>query len=113
MVNGFLKVFLIDVYGLLKTDAAFCFVTPYMALNFDIVPDDLVEPFWGSTFVGELVVAKRIYRGCPVSLSNRVNLVDFVEMDMFNFDVIFGIDRLHAFYAFIIDGKTRVVRLQF
>ena len=40
--------------------------------------------------MGESVVAKRVYRNCPIMLPNRVSYVDLVELDMLDFDVILG-----------------------
>ncbi|KAH0773395.1 hypothetical protein KY290_010532 [Solanum tuberosum] len=54
------------------------------------------------------VVAKSVYRICPISLSHKVTLV---ELDMSDFDVILGMDGLHACYA-SIDCRTRVVKFQ-
>ena len=42
-------------------------------------------------------------------LPNRVSYVDLVELDMFDFDIILGMDLLHACFA-SIDCRTRVVR---
>ena len=30
----------------------------------------------------------RVYKGCPISLQNRVTLVDLIELDMLDFYVI-------------------------
>ncbi|XP_049414730.1 uncharacterized protein LOC125877491 [Solanum stenotomum] len=43
--------------------------------------------FLGSK-VGDSVVARKVYRSCPISLSHKVTLVDLVELDMLDFDVI-------------------------
>ncbi|KAG5602033.1 hypothetical protein H5410_033403 [Solanum commersonii] len=59
------------------------FVTPYVAMSFDVIPEQLSEPFIIST---------------PV--------------DMVDFDVIFGMDWLYACYA-SVDCRTRVVKFQF
>ena len=67
-------------------------MTSYVALRFDISSDVLLDPFSVSTPVCNSVVAKRVYRKCPISLSNRVTLVDLVELDMLDFDVILGMD---------------------
>ena len=45
-----------------------------------------------STPVGESVVAKRVCRNFPIILPNRVSYVDLVELDMFDFDIILGMD---------------------
>lgn len=59
-----------------------------------------------STLIGDSVVAKRVYKGCPISFPNRVTLVDLIVLDMIDFDVILGMDWLHAFFD-SIDCRTR------
>ncbi|XP_015167771.1 uncharacterized protein [Solanum tuberosum] len=84
------------------------FSTSLVAMKFDVLPETLKEPFSMSTPVCDSVIAKGVYRGCPISLSNRVTLVDLVELDMLDFDVILGMDCFAS-----IDYKTRVVKFQF
>jgi len=38
VVTGMIKVFTFDVYALLDPGASLCFVTPYVAINFNILP---------------------------------------------------------------------------
>ncbi|KAH0652759.1 hypothetical protein KY289_030437 [Solanum tuberosum] len=64
------------------------------------------------TAFGDSVVAKRVYRKFPISLSHRVTLLDLIELDMLDFDVILDMDWLHACYA-SIDYRTRRVKFQF
>ena len=73
MVTGILKVFSIDIYALLDPGTNLSFVTPPVTNKFDILPDILHEPFIVSTLVGESVIAKRVYRNCPIMLPNRVS----------------------------------------
>ena len=61
--------------------------------------------------MGDSVLAERVFRSCPILLSNRVTLVDLVELDMLDFDVILGMDWLHAWFA-LIDCRTRVVKFR-
>ena len=56
--------------------------------------------------VGESVIAKRVYRNWSIMLSNGVTHVELVEVDMIDFDVILGMDWLHACFA-SIDCRTR------
>ncbi|KAH0709324.1 hypothetical protein KY284_010751 [Solanum tuberosum] len=81
-------------------------------MKFDMFPDVLGKPFSVSTPVGDSIVAKRVYRGCPISLPNRITLVDLVELDMLDFDVILGMDWRPACFA-SIDCRTRIVKFQF
>lgn len=50
------------------------------------------------------MVAKRVYRICTISLSHRITLVDLLELDMLDFDVIRGMDWLHACMPLSIVG---------
>ena len=54
------------------------FVNPLVSMTFYVHPDVLVEPFSISTMVGDIVVAKIVYRSCPILLFNRVTIVDLV-----------------------------------
>ena len=109
VVTGMLKVFSIDVYALLDPGATLSFFTPLVDNKFDILPDILHKLFIVSTPVGEPVVAKRMYRNCPIIFPNRVSYVELVEPYMLYFGVILGMDRLHAFFAPIY-CRTRVVK---
>ena len=84
----------------------------FIAKNFDILPYILNEPFIVTTLVGESVLTKRVYRNFPIMLPNRSTYVQIVELDMFDFDVILGMDWLHGYFA-SIDYRTRVVKFNF
>ena len=111
-MTDMLKVFSIDVYALLYHSTTLSFVTPLVSKKFDILPDILHELFIVSTPVGDSVVAKRVYRNCPIMFPNRVSYVELVELDMLYFHVMLGMDWLHACFA-SIDCRTRVVRFNF
>ena len=107
-----LKVFSIDVYDLLYLGATLSYVTSMIPKNFEILCDILNEPFDVCTPVGESVVAKRVFRNCPIMLPNRVSYVELVELDMVDFDVILGMDWLHACFASIY-CRMRVLKFNF
>ena len=86
------------------------FVTPYVVNQFEILPKKLCEPFFVSTLVGEPILAERFYRDCLIYISHKNTMADLVELDMIDFDVIIGMEWLHACYA-SIDCRTRVVKL--
>ena len=88
------------------------FVTPYVAMNFSIIPQKQSEPFSVSTHVGESILAERIYHDCPISVNHKSNMADLIELDMVGFDVILGIDWILACYS-SIDLRTRVVKFKF
>ena len=111
VVIGMIKVFTLDVYALLDPGTSLSFVTPYVANKFDVIPEKLYEPFCVSTPVGESILAERVYRDCVISINHKDTMADLVELDMVDFDVILGMDWLHACYA-SIDCRTRVVKFQ-
>ena len=69
VVTGTLRVFDLDVYTLLDPGATLSFVTPYIAFQFSVSPETLSEPFSVSTPIGDLVIARRVYRNCPIIVS--------------------------------------------
>ena len=102
-----LQVFSINFYALLDPGATLSFLTPLMSMKFYVFSDVLVERFSVITSVGDSIVAKRVYRSCPILFPNRVKLADFVKLNMLDFDVILGMGWLH-FYFSSIDCRTRV-----
>ncbi|XP_069154477.1 uncharacterized protein [Solanum lycopersicum] len=80
VVTGMLQAFSINVYTLLDPGYTLSLVTPLVSWKFDILPNVLVEPFLLCTPMGDLVVARRVYKKCPVMLPNRVTLADLVEL---------------------------------
>ncbi|KAH0689164.1 hypothetical protein KY289_016522 [Solanum tuberosum] len=112
VVTGMIQVFTFDVYTLLDPGASLSFVTLYVANKFDVIPEKLCEPFCVSTPVGESILAERVFRDCVISIYHKDTMDDLVELDMIDFDVILGMDWLHACYA-SVDCRTRVVKFQF
>ena len=92
VVKSMIKVFTFDFYALLDPRASLSFVTPYFAMNFDIIPEQLSEPFSFSTLVGEFILAERLYHDCPISVNHKSTMADLVELDMVDYDVILGKD---------------------
>ena len=68
------------------------FVIPNVAMNFEIIPEQLSEQFIVSTPVGESILAERFYRDCPISVNHKSAIVDLVELDIVDFDIILGMD---------------------
>ena len=48
-----------------------------------------------------------VYCVCLVSMNHKITMSDLIEVDMVDFDVILGIDCLHACYA-SIDPKLEL-----
>lgn len=63
-----------------------------MAIYFGFDPECFLDPFFMSTVIGDSIVARRVYRGCMMSIYGRVTLVDLIELEMVDFYVILGMD---------------------
>ena len=62
--------------------------------------------------VVDSIVVKRVYRNFPIMFPNRFSHIDLVEHYMYDFDVILGMDWLHACFGFI-DCRARVAKINF
>lgn len=96
IVTGMLCVFNFDVYVLLDPESSFSYVTPLVAVNFEINSEKIPEPFLVSTPVGDSFIAKKIYKKCPITFLYKVMLAELIELDMVDFDLILGLDWLHS-----------------
>lgn len=101
MVTGTLHAFFFPVYALLVQGSTLSFLNILVACKCDSLPDILHEPLLVSTAIGDSVRAKRVYTDCPINVLNKVTHVDLIELTMFDFDIILGMDWLHKFYATI------------
>ena len=70
-----------------------------------------VNLFCVFTHVGECILAERVYLYCSISINHKGTMTNLIELDMVDFDVILGMDWIHAFYA-SIDYRIRVVKFQ-
>ena len=109
VVTSVLRVFDIDVYAFLDPGATLSFVTSYIAVQFSVSLKTLSEPFSVSTQVGDPFIARRVYRNCPITISQKVTSADLVELEMVDFDVIQVMDWVLSCYA-SVDCITRIVR---
>ena len=88
------------VYALLDPWAILSFVTPYVGMNVEIILEQLSKPFNVSTPVAEFILAERVYCDCAIFFSHKSTMNNLVELEMVDFDVILGMDRLHMIRVF-------------
>ena len=96
-----LLVFDLNVYALLVRGDTLFFVTPYIAVQFSVSPETLSEPLSVSTPVGDPIIARRVYRNFPVTVSQKVTSADLVDLEMADFDIFLGMDWFHSCYALV------------
>ncbi|XP_070004204.1 uncharacterized protein [Nicotiana sylvestris] len=109
---GILTVQTHDTHALIDPGSTLSYVTPFVAMEFGMEPDQLHEPFLVSTPVGESITAARVYRGCVVMVRSRDTMTDLIELGMVDFDVIMGMDWLYSCFS-KLDCRTRSMRLEF
>lgn len=100
-----LKVFDHEVYALVEPSVNMYFVTTYDSIKFNMSLKVLLDPYWCIP-IGESILAKKVYKICPVSVFYKAFPYDLVELGITNFDVILCIDFFHASYM-SIDCRTR------
>lgn len=79
VVTDTIKVFNFDVYALLCPRVSLYFVTPYIAINFAIIPEQLLEPYSLFTPVYEV---EKVYHDCTISVNHKRSMTVLVELDM-------------------------------
>ncbi|XP_070047223.1 uncharacterized protein [Nicotiana tomentosiformis] len=109
---GILTICSHDAYALIDPGSNLSYITPFVVGKFGIVPEILNDPFVVSTLVGEPIIARRVYRGCTVTVCSRQTTADLVELEMMDFDAIIGMDWLEACYA-TIDCCAKIARFHF
>lgn len=60
-----------DFYAFLDQGASLSFVTQYIAMNFDIFPKELLEPFNVSTPIGEYILVDTVFCDCTISINYK------------------------------------------
>ena len=81
VVTVMIRVFEFTIYALLDPGARiFFFVTPYVAMNFEIIPDQLSKLFNVSTHVGEFILAQRFYHDCSIFVSHKSSMTNLIEL---------------------------------
>ena len=80
MVIGMLQGFSTSVYALLDPASTLSFVTPLLALTFEILLEVLHDLI--STHLGENVRTDRVYKDCPIVFCGKTMCADLVELPM-------------------------------
>ncbi|XP_070036688.1 uncharacterized protein [Nicotiana tomentosiformis] len=112
VVTGMLTIFSHDAYTLIDLRSTLSCIASFVAGKFGIVPEILSDHFAVSTPIGELIIARRVYRGITVTVSSRQISADLVELEMLDFDAIMGMEWLAACYA-TIDCRVKTTRFHF
>lgn len=66
-----LRVFNLDVYDLLDQGTILSFLTPYIAIKFNVTLETLSNPFLVSTAASDPVIATWVYINCLIIVSQE------------------------------------------
>ncbi|KAG5571924.1 hypothetical protein H5410_061690 [Solanum commersonii] len=97
--------FTYDVYAFLNPGASLLFVIPYIDMKFSISPEQFLKPLGAFTSVGDFIIEERVYHDCTIFVNHKDTIDELVDLDIVYFDVILGMDWLHAFYS-SVDCRT-------
>ena len=96
---------------LFRPKSTFIFCNSLFENQFEILPKKHSEFICVSTPVGESILVERVYCDCPIFVSYKSAMTDLIGLDVVDFDVILGMNYLHAYYS-SIDFRTRVMKFQ-
>ncbi|XP_075083361.1 uncharacterized protein LOC142167105 [Nicotiana tabacum] len=112
-MTDILTIFILDAYVVIDPRSTFSYVTPYFALDFEIKPEQLLEPFFVSTLVGDSVIASHVYKGCRIIVKDRETTTDITKLKMIEIDAIMGMDWLSKCYGRANDCRVKIVKFEF
>nr|XP_009606654.1 uncharacterized protein LOC104100975 [Nicotiana tomentosiformis] len=112
-MTDILTIFILDAYVVIDPRSIFSYVTPYFALDFEIKPEQLLEPFFVSTLVGDSVIASHVYKGCRIIVKDRETTTDITKLKMIEIDAIMGMDWLSKCYGRANDCRVKIVKFEF
>lgn len=92
VLTGLLKLFSCDAYYLLDLGSTLSYVTPFLVVHFGFGSECVSDLFYVSTSIGNIKIARNIYKGCVVSIDSKETLVDLFELDTVDFDIMLRMD---------------------
>ncbi|XP_059315770.1 uncharacterized protein LOC132066481 [Lycium ferocissimum] len=112
VVTSTITIFSYDVFALMDLGSTLSYVTPFIAKKLGVKPELLSKLFEVSNPVGEVILARYVYRGWPVRVYHKLTIADLHELQMVDFDVIMGMDWLYSCYASVC-CRTKTVKFEF
>lgn len=107
-----LQVFHLQVFSLLDLRALLSKVNPYITIDFGVSSKTLVKHFPVSTLVDKSIVATWVYKNLLVTGSQKVTLVNHLELEMMDFYAILSMVLLNSWYT-SNNCINRIIQFQF
>ena len=88
-----------EVYALLDTGSTHSFISPACAQRLNLTPENLDFDLSVETPLGAIVITSTVYKSSLVQINSLILPVDLISLEMYEFDVILGINWLTTHHA--------------
>ena len=109
MVIGIILVSTTYAYALFDPGATHSFISSNFAEKHNFKFEPMESELCVDTSVGGVVVTDSVCKSCVVKIADRELLADLTLLEMWDFDIIFGMDWLAAYYAIVDCHRKKVI----
>ena len=109
MVTGIFPVSTTYVYALFDPGATHSFISSNFAKKHNFKFEPMESELRVDTPVGGVVVTDSVCKSCVVKIADRELLADLTLLEMWDFDIILGMDWLATHYAMVDCHRNKVI----
>ena len=109
VVTGILPLFSNFAKTLFDSGSTHSFISSRYAMLCDKKPGLMDYDLFVATPMGEFLVCNSMLKSCVIQIEDREMLADLILMDMYEYDVILGMDWLAAYHASVDCFRKEVV----
>ncbi|XP_070015104.1 uncharacterized protein [Nicotiana sylvestris] len=110
VIRGIVLICHRDASILFNPGSTYSYVSSYFSPHLGVPQDSISSLVYISTPMGDSHVVDRVYRSCMIALSGFETRADLLLLNMVDFDVILGIDRLSTHYD-ILDCHAKTMKM--
>ena len=109
VVTGTILVNSIHARVLFDFGSSHSFISLKFATSLNCMPKELIEPLYVSTPLKNITIANIIFKNCIIQIGKRELAADVIQLNMYDFDIILGMNWLSLYHAHIDCFGIRVV----
>ena len=109
MVTGIILVSTTYTYALFDPSATHSFISSNFAKKHNFKFEPMEFELCVDTPVGGVIVTDRVCKSCVVKIADRELLANLTLLEIRDFDIIFGMDWLAAYYAIVDCHRKKVI----
>ena len=109
VVTDIIPVISIHARVLFDFGSSHSFISLKFAISLNCVPEKLNEPLYVSTPFKNIIVANIIFKNCIIQIEEKELAADLIQLNMYDFDVILGMNWLSSYHAHIDCFRKRVI----